>query len=65
MNKMWVDVPSGWVYGFPKLYNPEEDGELAEWVYNNGYPRDKEILYHRMWEATDQNRDEYNDRADD
>lgn len=35
---MWVDPPRGWQYGFPKLYNPNEDGDLWEWLVNNGYP---------------------------
>lgn len=50
-NKLWVDVPSGWRYGFPKLYDPSNDGELTAWIYRNGYPKDREIHYHRMWEA--------------
>ena len=47
--KIWIDVPSGWMYGFPKLYDPTEDGDLLEWIYNSGYPRDEEVHYTRSW----------------
>ena len=44
-NKVWVDPPSGWKYGFPKLM-PVNKGatkeELHAWIIKNGYPR-KEI----------------------
>lgn len=56
--KLWVDVPSGWRYGFPKLYDPEHDGDMSAWIYRNGYPHDKEILYTRQWEAREEERDE-------
>lgn len=36
---MWVDPPSGWQYGFPKLYTPSEDGDMTEWLVREGYPR--------------------------
>lgn len=35
---LWVDPPSGWRYGFPKLYVPEQDGDMIEWMIRNGYP---------------------------
>lgn len=47
--KMWVDVPSGWMYGFPKVYDPETDGDMVAWIYANGYPEDQEIHYTRHW----------------
>ena len=31
-NIMWVDVPGGWAYGWPKLYDPEKDGDFVEWI---------------------------------
>lgn len=55
---MWVDVPSGWRYGFPKLYDEEHDGALADWIYRSGYPHNMEIAYTRMWEAREEERDE-------
>jgi hypothetical protein len=34
----YVDPPSGWRYGFPKLYDPLADGNMTEWMIANGYP---------------------------
>jgi hypothetical protein len=34
----WVDPPSGWRYGFPRLYDPAKDGDMVEWMIANGYP---------------------------
>jgi len=34
----WVDPPQGWRYGFPLLYDPGKDGDLARWLVVNGYP---------------------------
>lgn len=36
----WVDPPAGWRYGFPKLYDPLNDGLMADWLIANGYPKD-------------------------
>lgn len=49
-----VDPPNGWRYGFPKVYNPETDGGLRDWLIKNGYPRKiieelDEHLYCRFW----------------
>lgn len=38
--KMWVDPPSGWQYGFPKIYEPAKDGSLKEFLVREGYPAD-------------------------
>ena len=34
----WVDPPSGWRYGFPRLYDPQADGNMTEWLISHGYP---------------------------
>jgi hypothetical protein len=34
----WVDPPSGWRYGFPRLYDPAADGDMTAWMIANGYP---------------------------
>lgn len=39
--KMWIDPPSGWRYGFPKIYTPLVDGDLSEWLVKQGYPADQ------------------------
>lgn len=48
-----VDPPSGWKYGFPKIYKcwPEEErppADLDGWLEQNGYPA-REITY---WQNT-------------
>ena len=35
----WVDPPSGWRYGFPRLYDPSKDGPVREWMIAQGYPK--------------------------
>jgi hypothetical protein len=37
-NKIWVDPPEGWKYGFPAIYDPNTDGQLSEWIVRKGYP---------------------------
>ena len=44
----WVDPNDGWRYGFPKLYDPDHDGDMREWIKEQGYPIDK-LLYVRCW----------------
>ena len=34
----WVDPPSGWRYGFPRLYDPARDGNMRAWMIASGYP---------------------------
>ena len=34
----YVDPPSGWAYGFPRLYDPAKDGDMVAWMIANGYP---------------------------
>jgi len=34
----WVDPPSGYRYGFPRLYDPVKDGPVTEWLIRQGYP---------------------------
>jgi hypothetical protein len=54
VRKLWVDPPSGWRYGFPKLWDPEVNENCLEWLVAEGYPQ-KEIdkmgkhFYTRQW----------------
>lgn len=34
---MWVDPPSGWRYGFPKIWNKKVP--IQQWLLDNGYPK--------------------------
>lgn len=52
-----IDVPSGWMYGFPKELpdHIQTDKDIREWILKNGYPKSemKELgdqFYYRMWE---------------
>ena len=54
---VWVDPPSGWQYGFPKLYNREVDGDISEWMVQQGYPEelmDIANLGTSTWDASDE-----------
>lgn len=41
---MMIDPPSGWMYGFPKPYNPRPYQSTEDWLMENGYPEDQ-VLY--------------------
>jgi hypothetical protein len=50
--KMMIDPFSGWRYGFPRLWNSDVDGDLREFLLQNGYPEkdvDFALKYIRMW----------------
>lgn len=55
--RVWVDPPSGWKYGFPKVYDPVTDNpNVVEWIIDSGYPRKlmesfKDHFHYRTWEA--------------
>ena len=36
---VWIDPPSGWRYGFPKLYDREKYPDSTQWLLDNGYPQ--------------------------
>jgi hypothetical protein len=42
LDKQWCDPPSGWRYGFPKIWDPVKDPYYFEWLVKEGYPQ-KEI----------------------
>jgi len=49
-----VDPPSGHRYGFPKLYDPKEEGTMRDWLVREGYPQSEidkcgEHFYCRFW----------------
>lgn len=64
MTKVWVDPPSGWAFGFPKIWDQTVVPDLKTWLVNEGYPQeeinrysseeDGELLSHfhcRFWET--------------
>jgi len=34
-----IDPPSGWQYGFPKVFAPYTGETLAGWLFREGYPK--------------------------
>ena len=55
MVKKFIDPPTGWKYGFPKVL-PKEVVDLKQWLLDNGYPeKDIELAmnYSRYWEEPD------------
>ena len=50
--KIVVDPPSGWMYGFPRVYDPEPGEPEAEWFLRNGYPAKMldQLKYCRWWD---------------
>jgi len=66
---LWIDPPSGWNYGFPKLMSKEDalDKNLNfhTWLIKNGYPESLikefgEHFYVRQW--SDSWRGEFTER---
>lgn len=52
--KKWIDPPSGWKYGFPKVFDADKDGNMRKWLVANGYPQEEiedlgEHFYVRQW----------------
>jgi hypothetical protein len=51
-NKTMIDPPEGWRYGFPKSWDSGVDGDLREFLLQNGYPEkdvDFALKHIRMW----------------
>ena len=57
--RTYIDPPSGWQYGFPKIYDSSKDPDVYTWLIEQGYPQAEidrlgEQFYWRSWAATDQ-----------
>lgn len=39
-----IDPPTGWLYGFPKVYKPEPGEDMAGFLARNYYPT-KDITF--------------------
>lgn len=53
-NKLIIDPPEGWKYGFPKEI-PQGVKDIKPWLIENGYPKELidsygEHFYYRYWE---------------
>ena len=55
---VWCDPPQGYLYGFPKIYDPIKYPNFYTWIIEEGYP-DGVIksyegqFYCRFWEVSD------------
>jgi hypothetical protein len=36
--QLMVDPPSGWLYGFPKVWDKLQHPDMTQWLIDNGYP---------------------------
>lgn len=54
MKRTYIDPPSGWQYGFPKVLPAEYPHiDLVSWLLRQGYPDDLipyALKYSRYWE---------------
>lgn len=51
----YIDPPSGWRYGFPKILPEGITGSVIPWLLENGYPQYEidacgDHFYCRYWE---------------
>jgi hypothetical protein len=49
----YIDPPSGWKHGFPKVFDPKEGESLEDWFRKHKYPEDMIRLackYSRFWD---------------
>lgn len=52
---LYVDPPSGWKYGFPKIIPEDRRDNVKSWLIENGYPQNEidslgEYFYVKCWE---------------
>jgi hypothetical protein len=50
----YIDPPSGWRYGFPKVFDWDSEKEsFSNWLIRNGYPKEHVELamqWSRYWD---------------
>ena len=51
-----IDIPSGYLYGFPREYNKPADMEFLDWLVSLGVPEAhaEQCIYIRTWEKPDE-----------
>lgn len=55
-DRLMIDPPSGWRYGFPKRIPREHQHRAKEWMIEQGYPRiltEGKYFPVRYWSATE------------
>ena len=56
MDKVWVDIPSGWQWGWPKVWDPTTDPDFEAWLVKMECPVklfQLALRYSRMWPYQD------------
>ena len=51
-----IDIPSGYLYGFPRVYDRDLENEsMLQWLIKCGVPPEhaEECVYVRMWKVDD------------
>jgi hypothetical protein len=61
--KLWTDPPSGWKYGFPKVWDSELYPNFDSWLLREGYPWGLkesfgQYFYVRQWEYKEESENE-------
>lgn len=54
--RFWVDIPSGWQHGWPKVWNQSQFPDFSEWLKAMGCPpllQNMAEQYSRMWPVND------------
>ena len=51
----YIDPPSGWKYGFPKVIPENQKNRVHQWLIEQGYPKEEldkmgEHFYCRWWD---------------
>ena len=51
----YIDPPSGWKYGFPKVIPENQKSRVHQWLIEQGYPKEEldkmgEHFYCKWWE---------------
>ncbi len=50
MTTVLIDPPGGYMYGFPRRYNREKDGDYASFLLKHGYPeKNLDLALHYSW----------------
>lgn len=59
---IYVDPPSGWNYGFPKIKKADDERDMKTWLVENGYPLGmiglNTLDYLVCWDVTEENDNE-------
>ena len=51
-----IDIPGGWLYGFPRPYDKPDDVEFIDWLVSLGVPETyaEQCIYIRTWDKPDE-----------